>query len=130
MQNINLTGTNRAAISFLMHQEDDSVIGRFVIGKTTDGVTVGGNAADQPTTELVQVWFDKPESVTVFIKKLTDGYNRMSFAIHQNQVREEAIAKAKEAEGKEAKKADLAERMTQMAKQLGEMQREYAALRE
>lgn len=130
MKIVDLTGDNRVVVGF--HTDlmpDGSVIGRFELSKAVaNGIAVGDIADQVPTIDEIQIQFDKPESVAVFIHQLQRGYNKMSLLLMQEQYRKEAVAQAKKAEDKAAKQVALKERIEQMARELSALQGQYAEL--
>lgn len=128
MQVIDLTGENRGVVGFNVNlQPDGSVLGLFTVDKAIAPVTPG-QPLPQGTDVIpgVQIQFDKPQSVAVFLHQLTKGYNAMSYRIMQEKARKDALAEAKSQEAE--KKKVLAARIEQMARDLAVLQGEYNEL--
>ncbi|MGL4352748.1 MAG: hypothetical protein ACRCTP_02185 [Aeromonas popoffii] len=131
MKIVDLTGNNRGVVSFHVDlAADGSCVGRFEVGKTNVGIGIGENANGVPTIDELQVKFDKPESVGVFIHQLTQGYNKMAYCAVQKLARDHALAEANKANDKAAKQEALKGRIEQMAKELSALQGEYAELQD
>lgn len=129
MKVIDLTGENRVALGFHVDLlPDGGVVGRFEASKIDGANFAVGQAVPAGTPDLteLQIKFDNPDSVAVFIRSLTNGYNKMAYRIMQEQVRKDALAQVKQQEAQ--KKQALAARIEQMARDLSALQGEYAEL--
>ncbi|MGL5013779.1 MAG: hypothetical protein ACRC6V_05735 [Bacteroidales bacterium] len=132
MKVIDLTGNNRGVLGFHVDRNPDGTVSaRFEVSSAV-GIGAPGTlvSPDVPTITELQIKFDKTDSISAFIQTLASGGNKMAFAIMQEQVRKDAIAKALKDEDKAAKQEALKGRIEQMAKELSALQGEYAELQD
>lgn len=129
MKLFDLTGKNTAVVGFEVDvKADGAFVGRLSMGKLQTELPVGTPVEDNPPlTDNIEIHFDKPESVAVFIHQLQKGYNKMGLLAVQERQRKEAEMAAYR---RQQDQAILQGRIEAMAKELTALQNEYQALRD